>query len=106
MFWIHGLNENSFLKNLVSNVKYRDKDITTIENDNEPRNLGSAIINENMTNLLKKPPGYSLYKNITEKDVDLDVEEGLAKLRWSNLEQERKKNEGSLASQNANENNA
>ena len=74
------------LANIVMNVKYKDKDIITKETDNKPINLGSAPLNKNVEKVLSLPTGYTVYKNVSEKDMELCIEEGFAKGRWKNLE--------------------
>ena len=82
---------DSGLAELVSSVKYKDKDITTEKPDNKPRNLGFANLNENMEKVLQKHPNYSVYKKVTEDMVELSVEECLAKGRWGDLETQKDK---------------
>ena len=56
-------------------------------------------MNKNIEGVLQKHPNYSLYKKVTEEMVDLAVEECFAKGRWSDLEQEKEKeNESSRTS--------
>ena len=74
------------MKNLVSSVKYKEKDITTENIDNEPRNLGFANMNEKMEKVLKMHPNYSVYKKVTEEMIELCIEESMAKGRWSDVE--------------------
>ena len=47
---------DSGLAELVSIVKYKDKDITAEKPDNKPRNLGFTNLNKNMEKVLQKHP--------------------------------------------------
>ena len=86
------------LDKLIINMKYKDEDIAQIEYDNKPINLGSASIKGNKEKICSKPPDYTLYEKVTERNEELHMEVSLAKGRWSEVEQNKNnENNESLA---------
>ena len=71
--------------NTVKGVKYKDKDIVNINDDEKPINLGFDGMDKDMEGILLKPPGHAIYRNVKEIDVELDIEEAFTKLRWNKV---------------------
>ena len=72
---------------MVSSVKYKDDEMDTIIYDNRPKNIGLAPVNEKEEKVLSNPSNHTVYKEIKEKEVELEAEACFAKGRWSKIKQ-------------------
>ena len=71
--------------NHVRNVKYADKDLDRIEEtcEKEPVIYGNVILSDSAREALKLNPNYMLYDKIDEKKVEVEIEKGMTKARYS-----------------------
>ena len=67
-----------------------DADQTHVDETHDVNEIGrqnAADLNENVEKILSKPPGFTLYKSISEKGMELNIEEGMAKLRMNKIKE-------------------
>ena len=84
--------KNKTFENILSEVKFKDEAFINKTVDNKPVNLGVPNLKANVEKILSKPPGFTLYKSISEKGMELNREEGMAKLRMNKIKKDEVKN--------------
>ena len=73
----------------IRSVLYRDADMDNIERrdgatsvGNEPRVYGGAEVDGDVVSILSKDPNFMLLDHVDEKEIEVEIEKGLAKARY------------------------
>ena len=72
----------------MEKVDFKDVHMEEVNQNNKPVNVGYDKMTVNMEKVLSKPPGFNLYRKVTKEDVEISVEESIAKLGFNHVNSE------------------
>lgn len=70
----------------IKGINIADKEIPTHVTSN-PQCYGGSTINEKEQKVLSLPPKFAVYEKVDTVECEIEIEKGLAKLRWTKAKQ-------------------
>ena len=74
-------NIESEIKEIEERVKWRDGEVENDDDSEDIKVFGNVELNEDERRFLSKPPDHALYGSLSEENMRVEIEIGLAKLR-------------------------